>query len=58
MAITSLEPAPDFAMVGAASRGWSERVEDPARLPAALDEAVAVIRDEGRMATLEVMVGY
>jgi len=58
MAITSLEPAPDFAMVAAASRGWSERVEDPERLPGALAEAVKAVRDERRMALVEVMVGY
>lgn len=58
MAITSLEPAPDYAMVAAASRGWSERVESAERLPAALAEAVRVIREERRMATVEVMVSY
>ncbi len=58
MAITSLEPAPDYALIATASRGWSERVSDPERLPDALDEAVRVIREEKRMATLEVMVGY
>lgn len=58
MAITSLEPAPDYARVASASRGWSERVESPDRLPAALAEAVAVVRDERRMATVEVMVAY
>lgn len=58
MAITSLEPAPDYAMIGRASRGWSERVDDPARLPKALAEAVKVVRKEKRMATVEVMVSY
>ena len=58
MPITSLEPAPDYALIATANRGWSERVSDPARLPAALAEAVRVIREEKRMATLEVMVGY
>lgn len=58
MAITSLEPAPDYALIAQASRGWSERVEDAARLPEALAEAVRVIQQEKRMATLEVMVGY
>lgn len=58
MAITSLEPAPDFVMVGQASRGWAKRVENAEDLAGALAEAVAVIRDEKRMATLEVMVGY
>ncbi len=58
MSITSLEPAPDYALVAAASRGWSERVDDPVRLPQALAEAVRVIREERRMATVEVMVSY
>jgi len=58
MAITSLEPAPDFALVARANRGWSERVDDPDRLPAALEEAIAVVRNERRQATIEVMVSY
>jgi acetolactate synthase-1/2/3 large subunit len=57
MPITSLEPAPDYALIATANRGWSERVSDPARLPEALAEAVRIIREEKRMATLEVMVG-
>ena len=58
MAITSLEPAPDYALIAKANRGWSERVDDPERLPHALAEAVNIIKNEKRMATLEVMVGY
>jgi acetolactate synthase-1/2/3 large subunit len=55
MAITSLEPAPDYTMVASANRGWSKRVDDPARLPLALAEGVRVVRQERRLATLEVM---
>ena len=58
MSITSLEPAPDYVMVAQASRGWAERVDDSARLPAALAEAVRVVREEKRMATIEAMVSY
>jgi len=54
--VTSLEPTPDFAMIAAASRGWSERVESGADLPAALARAVAVVRNEKRQALLEVSV--
>lgn len=58
MSITSLEPAPDFALVAQANRGWAERVDDPARLPTALAEAVKVVRTERRMATIEAIVSY
>lgn len=58
MSITSLEPAPDYVMVAQASRGWAERVDDPARLPAALAEAIRVVREEKRMATIEAIVSY
>ncbi|MGZ0189183.1 MAG: thiamine pyrophosphate-dependent enzyme, partial [Alphaproteobacteria bacterium] len=58
MAITSLEPAPDYTMVASANRGWSERVDDPVRLPLALAEGIRVVRQERRLATLEVMCAY
>ena len=54
--VTSLEPTPDFTMIAAASRGWSERVESGADLPAALARAIAVVRNEKRQALLEVSV--
>jgi acetolactate synthase-1/2/3 large subunit len=58
MAITSLEPAPDYVMVGAASRGWATRAEKAEDLPKILAEAVRVVKEEKRMATVEVIVGY
>ena len=55
MPLTSLEPAPDYAMLVRASRGHGERVEDPAALPGAIARALACLR-EGRQAVLEVVV--
>ena len=56
MPLTSLEPAPDYAMLVRASRGHGERVSDPAELPAALARAMAVVRGERRQALLDVVV--
>ncbi len=56
MALSSLDPSPDYAMVAAASRAWSTTVEDGKDLPGALRQALQVIRDEGRQAMIEVMV--
>ena len=58
MAITSLEPAPDYVMVAQASRGWAARVEEADALADVLAEAVRVVREERRQATVEVIVGY
>jgi acetolactate synthase-1/2/3 large subunit len=58
MPMTSLEPSPDYAAIAAASRGWSENVEDAADLPGAIGRAVEVIRKEKRQALLNVTVGY
>lgn len=56
MPLTSLEPAPDYCMIAAASRAHVEKVEHGDDLPAALERAVAVIRNERRQAFLEVRV--
>mgnify|MGYP002630746687 CR=1 FL=1 len=56
MPLTSLEPAPDFTMIAAASRAYVERCEKPADLPAALARAVAVIRNEKRQVLLDLRV--
>jgi acetolactate synthase-1/2/3 large subunit len=56
MPLTSLEPAPDYLMVAAASRAHTERVEHGRDLPAALERAIAVIRGERRQAVLDVQV--
>ena len=54
--ITSLEPSPDYAQIAAASRAWSENVDDPAKLPAAIARAIGVIRKERRQALLNVKI--
>jgi acetolactate synthase-1/2/3 large subunit len=56
--ITSLSPTPDFCKIAEASRGWAERVETGADLPAAIQRALKVIKDEKRLALLEVNVSY
>lgn len=56
MPLTSLEPAPDYCQVAAASRAHVERVERGEDLPAALARALAVIRDERRQALIDVRV--
>lgn len=55
MALTGLQPIPDFQQVAAASRAHSERVEDGADLPAALARAVAIIRQEKRQVVLDLV---
>ena len=54
--LTSLEPAPDYCQIAAASRAHVERVERGEDLPAALARALAVIRDERRQALIDVRV--
>ena len=56
MPLTSLEPAPDYAMLVRASRGHGERVEDPGALDGAIDRALRIVRQERRQALLEVVV--
>ncbi|TKT69667.1 thiamine pyrophosphate-requiring protein [Aquamicrobium sp. LC103] len=56
MPLTSLEPAPDYTMVAAASRAYTERVEHGEDLPAALERAIGVIRKERRQAVLELRI--
>jgi len=55
MPLTALDPAPDYEMVCRASGGHGERVEDPAQLPAALERALRVVKDEKRQALLNVI---
>lgn len=55
MALTGLQPIPDFQQVAAASRAYSERIEDGADLPAALARAVAIIRQEKRQVVLDLV---
>jgi acetolactate synthase I/II/III large subunit len=54
MALSDLDPPPDYAMICQASGGHAERVEDPALLPEALGRALKVVKD-GRQALLDVI---
>jgi acetolactate synthase I/II/III large subunit len=56
MALTSLEPAPDYTKIAAANRAYVERVEHGEDLPAALKRAIEVIRTERRQAMLELRI--
>lgn len=56
MPLTSLQPVPRYDQVVRASRGWGERVERAEDLPAALERALHVVRDEGRQALLDVIL--
>jgi acetolactate synthase-1/2/3 large subunit len=56
MPLTSLRPAPDYALIARASRGHGERVLHPEDFPAALARALAVVRHERRQALLDVVV--
>ena len=55
MPLTSLEPAPRYEMIVAASGGYGERVEAADELPAALDRALDAITRERRQALLNVV---
>lgn len=57
MPLTSLRPSPDFAKICEASRGWGIKVERGEDLPAALAQALKVVRRERRQALLNVSVG-
>jgi len=56
MPVTSLRPTPDFCKIAEASRGYAERVDNGQDLPAAIQRALKVIREEKRQALLEVIV--
>ncbi len=56
MPLTSLEPAPTYTEIAGASRAYTERVETGDDLPAALERAIRVIREERRQAVLEVKI--
>jgi acetolactate synthase-1/2/3 large subunit len=55
MPLTSLEPAPRYEMIVAASSGYGERVEKASELPAALRRALDAIKREKRQALLNVV---
>jgi acetolactate synthase I/II/III large subunit len=55
MPLASLEPAPAYEKIVAASNGYGERVEAAADLPAALERALHAVREEQRQALLNVV---
>lgn len=54
--LTALTPSPDFAMVAAASRAYTETVTDGAALPDALDRAIRVATVERRQVLLNIAI--
>ena len=56
-AFVALEKLPAFEKICEAAGGYGERVEDPITLPAALERALAIVRDEKRQALLNVICG-
>ena len=56
MPISSLGPSPDYAMIAAASRAWSVTVSGGRDLPAAIEDALGVVKSERRQALIEVLV--
>jgi acetolactate synthase-1/2/3 large subunit len=56
MPLVSLDPQPDFCTIARASRAHAERITDGADLPAALERAVRIIREERRQVMLDVRV--
>jgi acetolactate synthase-1/2/3 large subunit len=55
MALSELDPAPDYELVARASGHWAERVEDPAVLPEMMRQALQVVREDKRPALLNVI---
>jgi acetolactate synthase I/II/III large subunit len=52
---TRLDKLPAFEQICTAAGGYGEKVEDPAALPAALQRAMAVVKNEKRQALLNVI---
>ena len=52
-----LEKLPEFERICEAAGGYGERVDDPAALPAALERAMSVVKNERRQALLNVICG-
>jgi acetolactate synthase I/II/III large subunit len=54
---TRLNDLPAFEKVCEAAGGYGERVDDPSQLPAAIERALDVVRNEGRQALLNIICG-
>lgn len=57
MPLVELQPSPEFTKVAEASDAWARRVDDPAELPRALDEALTAVAG-GRQALLDVRMEH
>jgi len=57
MPLVELQPSPEFTKVAEASDAWARRVDDPAELPRAIDEALATVAG-GRQALLDVRMEH
>jgi acetolactate synthase-1/2/3 large subunit len=57
MPLVELQPSPEFTKVAEASDAWARRVDDPADLPRALDEALSAVAG-GRQALLDVRMEH
>lgn len=55
--LCELSPSPRYEMVVAAHGGYGEMVDDPGELPAALQRALKVVKEEKRQAVLNVICG-
>ena len=55
MALSELDPAPDYELIARASGHWAERVDDPAVLPEMVRQALRVVREDRRPALLNVI---
>jgi acetolactate synthase-1/2/3 large subunit len=56
MPLVSLDPAPNFAQVAAASRAWAVQVEVAAELPRVLAAAIEHVRTKRMQALVEIRV--
>jgi len=56
--LADLSPSPAFEKIVEASGGYGERVDDPAKLPAALARALDAVTRENRQALLNVLCSY
>lgn len=56
MPLTSLTPVPDFTLTAQASRAWTREVTDPDEVASAIADALRVIREERRLALLNIRI--
>ena len=55
--LTALSPSPRYEKIVEAHGGYGEMVDDPQKLPAALQRALKVVKEEKRQAVLNVICG-